>query len=418
MISRKFLFSIIVLAFLQGCSDVWLGESEQEVKLEGDRIDIIQSSDWLQDEGFSENKIILNNELTIPEGIGMFWKARIGKSGVDNLKFKPVVSGNKIYTFDNRGNVSCVDAETGKKDWQVLTARKKEETTGIFGGGVAVGKKSVLVSTGFGDLFSLDKDNGGLIWRYSSIAPFNSAPYIEGEVVIAVNRENETIALEEASGEIIWKHKGTPEDASVLSDIPIVGNPRMLISTYTSGEVYALIPQNGREIWSDSLGLIKKNNMINSISNISSGAVMSDDVLIATSLDSQMVALSLQSGNRVWQKNLKPIITPVLIEDYLFIVTAKKELIALSSLTGEIFWKADLNDIYEGKNFKWSNLAVYENQIVLNTSAEDIVFFSAIDGSVTFKKDVAGFSHASPVFDGDFFYLLDASGRLKAYFLY
>lgn len=412
---KKIFLGLAILTFLSGCSDVWLGDNQQDVILEGERISIIPSALELEESDFLEEKVSLPRGDGFPNYIFRSWNADLGKAGLINLNQKPVLFDGHVYVFNDRGVVTCINSSTGVEKWQVLVSRKKEDTVGIFGGGIAVNENSVLVSTGFGDVLSLDKDNGGMLWRYSSIAPFSTAPYVQDKLVILTNRENETIALTEKTGEVVWKHKGSPEDASIVSNLQVVGNSRVIVPAYTSGEVFALVPQNGKNIWSDILGGEHKGGSGKSISNISAGAVVSEDVLFSAGLDEQIFALNLQTGNRIWQKNIKVEKTPLVIEDYLFVFTKNKELVAMSAKNGGVYWSKDLKKMYKKGFVNWSHLSIYRGHIVMSNTGGEIIFFSAEDGSVSLRQRVSNFSYAAPVFHNDQLYLQGPSGNLSSY---
>ena len=132
-------------------------------------------------------------------------------------------------------------------------------------------------------------------------------------------------------------------------------------------------------------------------------------------MDKQIVALSLQSGARIWQRKIKPISTPIAINNYIFLITSNKELIALSAINGGVYWKTDLNSVYEDGSYSWSDISIYNNNIVLNSGAGDVVFFSVIDGTILSKNRVRAFSNAAPVINDDLLYLLDNRNKLHSY---
>jgi outer membrane protein assembly factor BamB len=415
---KNILFTLLVLLFLQGCSDVWLGENQEEIILEGKRIDVIPSSSFSID-----NEELLNNDIDLAKPVSIRniktkWETGSFKDSDFGLLSSPVVADGKVYIFDNIGKVSCIDKHTGRKQWSVLVSQKRENLSGIFGGGLIVGKNTLFVSTGFGDVFSLDKVNGGMVWRYSSIAPFNSAPYLYQNVVLINNRENETLALEASTGKLLWKKIATPENASILSNLQITGNSRMIFSEYTSGELFALVPNTGKEVWSDTLNIFYKTDVINTISDIVASPVLANDIIITNGLDNQIIAIDIQTGNRIWQKKIKLANTPVVIGKYIYLLTQDNKLIAMSTVNGGVYWIKDLSDLYsKDKIVKWSGLSIYKNNIIINNNQKDIYLFSAKTGKITFNKHIRSFSIASPVINDDCLYILESTGNVKAFYL-
>lgn len=409
----KLVISLFFVMFLQACSDVWLGEAENEIKLTGNRIDLL--SNYNMNSKFEESSI----DLETPKNFSSLKKEWRSNVGIKNSKmiFSPVIDSDNVYVLNDSGKVSCINKESGEKNWEVLVSRKREDTSGITGGGLFVNDNAVYVATGFGDLLSLSKLNGGMIWRYKSIAPFNSAPFVKDSKVFVVNRENETIALNEKDGSIIWNHKGSPEDASFMSELKITSYKNDIIPTYTSGEIFVLSSESGIEKASDELSLVSKTNFINSISNITSSNIIVEDTLIASGLGNQTVGIDLIKGRRKWHSKIKAESTPVFKGKYVFLVNSKNELIAMSSETGGLFWSINLNDLSSGSEYDWSSISIYKNNIVVTSSNDKVVFLSALNGETIFSKEIASSSKVAPIFENDYMYIIGNNGNLYKYSL-
>ncbi|MCV6599046.1 MAG: PQQ-like beta-propeller repeat protein [Alphaproteobacteria bacterium] len=409
----KLLISLFFVMFLQACSDVWLGEAENEIKLTGNRIDLL--SGYNVNSNFEEDSI----DLEVPKSfsdLAKEWKVDLGTRN-SKVVYSPVIDSENVYVLNDFGKVSCINKVSGKRVWEVLVSRKREDTSGITGGGLFVNGNAIYVSTGFGDLLALSKLNGGMIWRYKSIAPFNSAPFVKDNKVFVVNRENETIALNEKDGVIAWKHKGAPEDASFISELKITSYKNNIVPTYTSGEIFVLSSENGIEKVSDELNSISKTNFINSISNITSSNVVVSDKLIASGLGNQTVGIDLTNGRRIWSNRIKAESTPVFKGKYIFLINSNNELMAMSSETGGLFWSVNLNDLSSDIEYDWSSISIYKNNIVLTSLNDKVLFLSALNGEVIFSKNIASSSKLAPIFENNYMYIIGSNGKLYKYSL-
>ncbi len=70
--------------------------------------------------------------------------------------------------------------------------------------------------------------------------------------LFAVTIDNQTYALNAASGEVLWSHRGINETAGLMSSASPAVTGDTVIVPYSSGEIYALSVTDGKEIWSDS----------------------------------------------------------------------------------------------------------------------------------------------------------------------
>jgi outer membrane protein assembly factor BamB len=399
--------------FLQACSDVWLGEAENEIKLTGNRIDLLSS--YNINSKFEKDSIDLEAPKSFSD-LAKEWKVDLGTRN-SKVVYSPVIDSENVYVLNDFGKVSCINKVSGKRVWEVLVSRKREDTSGITGGGLFVNGNAIYVSTGFGDLLALSKLNGGMIWRYKSIAPFNSAPFVKDNKVFVVNRENETIALNEKDGVIAWKHKGAPEDASFISELKITSYKNNIVPTYTSGEIFVLSSENGIEKVSDELNSISKTNFINSISNITSSNVVVGDTLIASGLGNQTVGIDLTNGHRIWSNRIKAESTPVFKGKYIFLINSNNELMAMSSETGGLFWSVNLNDLSSDIEYDWSSISIYKNNIVLTSLNDKVLFLSALNGEVIFSKNIVSSSKLAPIFENNYMYIIGSNGKLYKYSL-
>jgi len=412
-VKSKFIILLFSLLVLTNCSNMWLGASNEDINLEGKRLKIIGSDYDISPEDMLDENINLKTNIGFTE-INKDWKLSLGLNHNLDFNYIPIYESGKIFTLSDKNIVSCIDVKTKDIQWQVRVSQKDEDLTGIFGGGITAGSNSILVSTGFGDVFSLSKNNGGMIWRYHSISPFYSAPYIKNGKVFIINRKNEMLALDEKEGEILWKHKGTPEEVSILSNLKIASTSNLIVPTYTSGEIFALMPSNGKKVWSESININSKSNSLTDISDISS--IVTKSSLIASKLGAKIIALDIADGNRLWQKRLLLAKTPIAIQDYVFVLTEDNKLLALSALNGGVYWQTDLKNLYESNNkVQWSDLAIYHNNIVLTNSNKDIIFISADSGNINFRKNISTFSPTAPIFVENTMFILNQDNKLISY---
>ena len=75
-----------------------------------------------------------------------------------------------------------------------------ESDDNSVGGGVAYYEDRLIVTTAFGDVFALDANNGGMIWRTHVGQPFRAAPTVSNGAVIAISFNNQLHVMRVESG--------------------------------------------------------------------------------------------------------------------------------------------------------------------------------------------------------------------------
>ena len=131
----------------------------------------------------------------------------------------PTVSGGKVYVLGAEGNLSCLDAETGKVLWskELKKEYKLEEAPfwGFCGHPLVVGKKLFCLVGGPGSVaVAFDKDTGKEIWRALSAPEPGYCPptMIEagGQKQLLIWHPESLNSLDPETGKVYWSEPLKP----------------------------------------------------------------------------------------------------------------------------------------------------------------------------------------------------------------
>jgi outer membrane protein assembly factor BamB len=168
----------------------------------------------------------------------------------------PAVAGDRVYTYGITGVLTCLNATSGDKVWQVDV--RKEFSGGLPGFGFAssplIDGKHVIVAVGAkgASVVAFDRDSGKVAWKslddgasYASPALFGSGDKRE----LVVFTSEGLVSLKPADGSLTWRFpfKDTLFESSAT---PIKIGDRYLASAITIGS--ALVTPEGqgvKEIW-------------------------------------------------------------------------------------------------------------------------------------------------------------------------
>lgn len=146
------------------------------------------------------------------------WETIYGKAWMQSfpeVRNSPVIEDSMIYITGAKGNVACMDANTGDVIWSVNTHEKHgggfhrwgmAETLLLTNDAVIsspVGRETVLVA--------LDKTNGSLLWKSASIGDVRSyvSPMLiqhMGQELILATSSRHLVGLDPSNGKIFWKY--------------------------------------------------------------------------------------------------------------------------------------------------------------------------------------------------------------------
>jgi outer membrane protein assembly factor BamB len=146
----------------------------------------------------------------------MLWKTAFGRAWIESYpesRATPTVEGNKVYTCSGYGDLACIDGTSGKVIWSYKVSEMNKGTYGRWG--------------------------------------IAEAPLIDGNKLYFSpgGPETMTIALNKATGEIIWKSVTLNEKPGYVSPILINYAGRKMIVNVSLGHIFAVDASNGEILW-------------------------------------------------------------------------------------------------------------------------------------------------------------------------
>ncbi|MFP6731412.1 MAG: PQQ-binding-like beta-propeller repeat protein [Alphaproteobacteria bacterium] len=432
--------SLAALVTLGACESLpdWLGEPEAP-PLPGKRIAVMSldntlrvdtgiadlavrlprpllNREWPQDGGYANHAM---HHLEATGALARLWDADIGEGAAADggVLSSPVSGGGRVFSLDAVGTVSAFRADNGERLWQVNVVPEEEEDEAI-GGGIAYAAERLFVSTGVGEVIALDAATSNEIWRVGVDAPVRVAPTVSDDRVFVITYENALFALDANDGSTLWNHSGISEDAQLLGGASPAVSGGLVIAAYSSGEIFALRVDNGSEAWNYTLGSNSRLGPLASLGDINGSPVIDDEQVYAVSHAGRLVALSLRSGERLWDQNISGVQTPWIAGNFLFILTSQGELLCLSRQDGRIRWIRRLPR-YEDPEAKddpiiWSGPLLVSDRLIVVSSTGKAVSISPYTGDYLGQVEMPGDIEMSPIASNGLVYILTLAGKLIA----
>ena len=216
----------------------------------------------------------------------------------DGPRGTPTVDGNRVYALGGNGDLSVVDARTGKIVWtkNVLTEFGGSNIGwGISESPLVIGNK-VLVNAGGpnASIVALNKDNGSVIWKsqsdeagYSSAIPLQ----VNGGTQVVFFTAERALGLDINDGRLLWEYR-SPSNRTANVATPIARGNRVFISSdYGTGGGLVEIKADGKaqEIY-----------FTKDMRNHHSSSVLVGDYLYGFS-SSTLTAMRFDTGEIAWR---------------------------------------------------------------------------------------------------------------------
>ncbi|SNB64228.1 PQQ-like domain-containing protein [Arboricoccus pini] len=347
------------------------------------------------------------------------WSTSIGASASSSypLLGSLVAAQGRIFGVDSEGRVTALDGSSGKEIWSQHISRLGDSDR-VAGGAAAYDNGLLFVTYGNGWVVALDANDGKEVWRRQLNSPLRSAPTAAPGNVLVRTADNQLYSLNPTTGELRWRHAGAFEQAGILGGSPAAVLGTTVIVAYSSGEVFALLLDDGRELWTETVLGGRSILALDTITDITAAPVIADGTVYIAGGAGEMAALMLDRGTRVWDNQISSLETPALAGNVLYVITEAGELVCLLRQSGAVRWvqhiatQAGLTKL--PSNTSWTGPLLVGDSLIVAGSSGDVLSFSPNDGS--FQQHYAGGTpiRQPPIVANGTVYVLDDKSRVTA----
>ncbi len=279
------------------------------------------------------------------EGPALVWKASGAGRGYSSF----AISNGKLYTMGLRGDrefVIAFDVATGKEAWATAhgSAFHNDRGDGPRGTPTVDGER-IYTLGGAGDLSCLDARTGKIVWTKNVLKEFggsnitwgiSESPLVIGNKVLvnAGGPGASIVALNKADGSVIWKSQS--DEAGYSSGIPMEINGLTQVIFFTAERAVGLDVKDGRLLWEYA-------KPSNRTANVATPIVKANRVFISSDYGTGGGVVEIKPDNKAQEiyftKDMRNHhSSSVLIGDYLYGFSGAV-LTAMKFDTGEIAWK-------------------------------------------------------------------------------
>lgn len=367
----------------------------------------VANASWSEPGGNPTNNL---GHLALGERLNRVWRVDIGtgSSSSGRLSAIPLVAGGKVFTLDAGGTISAFSAASGGKLWATNVTPKREKRAEGFGGGLALDGGRLYATTGYGIVVGINPEGGAVLWTQNVGEPVRSSPTAAGGRVYFVSIDSVLRCLDGADGQELWRARGVPEPATLLSNVsPAIGKG-LVIAAFPAGNVRAYGTSTGKPSWRDSIARSSETTASGILAD-PARPVISRGVVYVVSHGGKMIAVSEATGERLWTRNLTSTQMPWVAGDTVFVVEVTGKLMALARADGKVRWLTEL----PGKA-RWNGPVLAGGQLWLVSADGSLVGVNARSGQVASTTNLGTKVFVSPVVAGGRMYILADNATLYA----
>ena len=224
----------------------------------------------------------------------LLWSASVGKA--EGFSYTPAVDGNAVFAASTKGEITRLDATTGKQVWRVNAAE-------AISGGVGAGENLVLVGTPKGMVLAFDQ-NGKALWKAKVSSEVLSAPKIANGVVVVRSGDSRIFGLSAVDGKRVWVYERATPSLSLRSVAGVALADGAAYVGFAGGKMVALKADDGKLLWEASVALPKGVTEIERIADITSLPVVDGRVVYAVAFQGRVAAVERTNGRVLWNRDI------------------------------------------------------------------------------------------------------------------
>lgn len=333
------------------------------------------------------------------------WSTRIGDGiGRQRTQLRPVINDGVIYAADYKGLLVAVDADSGRKRWEIKTDLPFSGGPGVHGG-------SVYLGTQDGAVHAFNAESGAALWTAMVSSEVLAAPVAGDGIVVVRSIDGRIFGLDENTGRRIWIY----DHAVPL--LTLRGNSRPLIRAgvvyigYDGGEVVALNLSDGTLIWEQAVVSTEGRSELERLADIDGQLVYVASDLLVSSYKNRLASLAADSGRLLWFKDIASA-TGVSIDRINLTISDRDDNVwLLDRRNGSTIWKLD-----SLANRALTRPEFMGNFVVVGDYDGYIHWIDASNGQFAARDKAGGDGFVSaPLVAGNRLYVLTRDGNLSAY---
>jgi outer membrane protein assembly factor BamB len=279
------------------------------------------------------------------DGPPLIWKAAGAGAGYSSL----AISDGRIYTMGLRGDreyVIAFDVSTGKEVWATANGRAYRDSRGDGPRGTpTVDGNNLYVLGGNGDLSSLEARTGRVLWTMNILQKFggsnlkwgiSESPLVIGDklLVNAGGPGASIVALNKKDGTLIWKSQSDRAGYSSAMPVQIGGTTQVVFFTEERG--LGLDLKDGRLLW-------QYPRAANDVANVATPVVRGNRVFISSDYGTGAGLVEIKSDGSAQEVYFTKEMrnhhsSSILVGDYLYGFSSGI-LTAMRFDTGQVAWR-------------------------------------------------------------------------------
>ena len=200
-------------------------------------------------------------------------------------QIRPAYSSGSLYAADYKGMLFAVDAENGRKQWEIKTELP-------FTGGPGVAGNLLMMGTENGEVFAFDASTGTQLWSATVTSEVLAAPAESDGIVVVRCIDGRVFGLDADTGQRLWVYDHSVPLLTLRGNAPLLLRAGVVFVGYDGGQVVALKLDDGIKMWEQTLVTAEGRTELERLSDIDGQLVFIASDLLVSSYKNRLASLA------------------------------------------------------------------------------------------------------------------------------
>ena len=316
----------------------------------------------------------------------------------------PRYSSGALFSADYKGKLVAVDADTGRKNWELKTDQP-------FSGGPGLDTEQIYMGTIDGRVIAYDRNSGTELWNAQVSSEVLTPPESADGIVVVRCIDGRVFGLDVINGRRIWIYDHSVPLLTLRGNADLLVRAGVVFVGYDDGSVVSLKLDDGSLIWNQTIVSPEGRTELERLADVGTQMVIVASDLIVSSYKKRVVSLAADSGRLLWFKEISSATGVQVDRTNLAVSEANGDLWMLDRRNGSTLWKLD-----RMANRGLLRPAFYGNFVVVGDKEGYLHWIDTDIGSFVARVRAGkkGFA-AAPLTVGTTLYVLTHGGELIAY---
>ena len=321
------------------------------------------------------------------------------------------IKNNDLIYFDNRGTIFRIN-ENFDTVWKANHYSKKEKKLNPILYFNYINNRIIIVDT-LSNVFSINLDNGELIWKKESFSPFNSNVAIQKDKFVTIDFDNVIRCFSVIDGNELWNFKTENTFIKSQKKLSIIIKDDIVYSLNNLGDLTALNINDGSLVWQTPT---QSNEIfLNAFSLKNSEMILMNETIYFSNNKNDLFSIDARTGIVKWKQTVNSSLKSTISENFIFNISEKGYLFIIDSDTGNIIRVTDVFLNFKKREKIYPvGFVVAKNKIYLSTNNGRIVKVNVVNSEI---EDIIKFNNekiSRPFINNGHFFLIKNNAIIRS----